>query len=153
MSKEENLLGLDPSNEKAMNLLGVTEEVLRDAHNENLDREEQRIVRQRRNSGANKRNVQKALDVLGLDPSKDKAMTTLGMDETDFVESERDKVEHYENECTRKRSNSWLNKKEAAKALKVLGLEPSKEKIRTTLGLHDEQIQEVRGIRGFSERD
>jgi len=138
------VLGIDPSKEKIMDRLGIDEDIFEEAKMEIIEREEQKIVRKRRNSGGNnKRNASKALDVLGHDPSKEKVMNTLGMDEIDVNDVEKEKIEIYEQQCTRKRSNSWLNKKNAAKAMKVLGLEPSKDKIMETLGIVEVDLKEI----------
>jgi len=138
------VLGIDPSKEKIMDRLGIDEDIFEEAKMEIIEREEQKIVRKRRNSGGNnKRNALKALDVLGHDPSKEKVMNTLGMDEIDVKDVEKEKVEIYEQQCSRKRSNSWLNKKKAAKAMKVLGLEPSKDKIMETLGIVEVDLKEI----------
>jgi len=139
--KALEILGVDPSKEKVMSCLGVGEDVIEEAKMEVVEREEQKIARQRRNSGSNKKNIQKALDVLGHDPSKEKIMNTLGMDERDIEDVEKERVEIYEQECSKKRSNSWLNKKEAQKALKVLGLDPSKDKVMETLGIVDNELK------------
>jgi DNA-directed RNA polymerase specialized sigma subunit len=142
-SKALEILGFDPSKQKLMKRLGVDEEIVNEAKMQVLQREEDKIVRQRRNSGSNKRNSTKALEVLGHNPSKEKIKSTLGMDEQDVDAVEQEKVEIYEQECSRKRSNSWLNKKASYKALKVLGLEPSKDKIKNTLGINEEDLKGV----------
>jgi len=142
-SKALEILGHNPSKEKVMNRLGVDADVVDEALMEVAEREEQRIFRKRRSSGSLKRNAQKALDILGHDPSKEKIMNTLGMDEQDVQDVEKEKIEMYEQECTRKRSNSWLNKRVAAKALKVLGLEPSKDKVMTMLGIMEFEVKEA----------
>jgi len=126
-----------------MNRLGVDADVVDEALMEVVEREEKRIFRKRRSSGSLKRNAQKALDILGHDPSKEKVMNTLGMDEQDVQDVEKERIEMYEQECTRKRSNSWLNKRVAAKALKVLGLEPSKDKVMTMLGIMEFEVKEA----------
>jgi len=142
--KALEVLGIDPSKEKIKDRLGIDEEVIQEAKMELIAREEEKYVRKRRNSaGSNKRNALKALDVLGVDPSKDKVMNTLGMDEKDVEVVEKEKVEIYEQECSRKRSNSWLNKKDAAKAMKVLGVEPSRNKVMETLGIVELDLKEA----------
>jgi hypothetical protein len=118
-----------------MTTLGVDETVIDEAETQNFERMEQEIVKKRRNSGndyviglylqvigsVDKRHATKALDVLGHDPSKEKVKNTLGMDEEDVEQAEQDKIEHFEEELEKKRSNSWVDKKKAQKALKVLG--------------------------------
>jgi len=83
------------------------------------------------------------LDVLGLNPSKEKAMNTLGMEDKDVEIVEQKKVEMYEQECTKKRLRSWVNKKNSSKAIKVLGLELSKDKVMNTLGIKEHEVKEA----------
>lgn len=65
-----------------MNTLGVDASVLEEVRLEQIEREEQAYIRKRRHTAsADKRHSQKALDVLGLDPSQEKVMNTLGMNE------------------------------------------------------------------------
>lgn len=68
-----------------MNTLGIDESVVEEARLEQIAREEDQYIRKRKNSASvDKRHAQKALDILGVDPSQEKVMTTLGMDEEVF---------------------------------------------------------------------
>jgi len=79
--KALNTLGLDISAKKAMQILGLDEEVVKEAYLEELQRQEERISRQRENNAfLNKKGIQKALNVMGYDPSLDKVMDTLGVE-------------------------------------------------------------------------
>lgn len=87
--KALEILGCDPSTRKVlthpncnfqlMNRLGVEECVIEEARIEQVEREEEQIARKRKNSGNSRRSAQKALEVLGFDPSKRKVMETLGI--------------------------------------------------------------------------
>jgi len=64
------------------------------------------------------------------------------MELKDVEDLKQEKREEYEGQMQRKRSNSWVNKR-AAKAIRILGLDPSKEKIEYLLGLDSNQLDEV----------
>lgn len=51
--------------------------------------------------------IQKALDVLGHDPSLQKCRNRLGMDDDDLNEAKQEKDESYELAMEKKRTNSW----------------------------------------------
>eukprot|EP01118_Nematostelium_gracile_P006218 TRINITY_DN2004_c0_g1_i1.p1 TRINITY_DN2004_c0_g1~~TRINITY_DN2004_c0_g1_i1.p1 ORF type:complete len:328 (-),score=78.04 TRINITY_DN2004_c0_g1_i1:95-970(-) len=141
--KALEILGLDVSREKVKSLLGVPDNIIEEAASEVADRENLTLLRKRSHSVSIKKDISKALDLLGHDPSKEKVMNTLGIDEFDLIEHEKERGMTYEIQCRRKRTNSWLNKKEAGKALKILGYEPSKMKVITTLGILEEDLQQV----------
>jgi len=82
-------LGLDISTKKAMQLLGLNEDVIKEACSEQLQKREERITRQRESSATlNKKNIQKALNVMGYNPSLEKVMDTLGVEVGSDAESE-----------------------------------------------------------------
>lgn len=82
-------LGLDISAKKAMQLLGLDEEVVKEAYLEELQRQEERIFRQRESRAIrNKKRIQKALNVIGYDPSVEKILDTLGVKVGSNAESE-----------------------------------------------------------------
>jgi hypothetical protein len=127
-----------------MDTLGVDEKELAEAKLEIFEREEEVHRRKRKNSaGMDKKHSLKALDIIGFDPSEQKIRNTLGLQESDIDKIKQDKIEEYEEDCKRERRNSHPKKKESLKALKVLGLDPSKQKIAETLGMEAEQIREA----------
>jgi len=74
-------LGLDISAKKAMQLLGLDEGVVKEAYLEELQRHEERISRQRESRATrDKKRIQKALNVIGYDPSLEKVLDTLGVE-------------------------------------------------------------------------
>lgn len=82
-------LGLDMSAKKAMQVLGLDEEVVKEACSEELQRQEERIMRQRESSATlNKKGIKKALNVMGYNPSLEKVMDTLGVEVGSDAESE-----------------------------------------------------------------
>jgi len=75
-------LGLDPSIHKATKLLGVDEDTLRDIYREELQIQEEKILRQRRRDTLrlhDRRRNRKAHHVVGYDPSLEKVLDTLGV--------------------------------------------------------------------------
>jgi len=145
VQKALGVLGLDPSAEKVMNTLGVDENELQEANKEIFERQEQQIIRSRKNYGSiDKKHGKKALDILGYDPSTVKIMSTLGMDEQDLIDHQQEQIAEYEQQLERKRCTiSILNKKGSLKAQKVLGLDYSKHKLVDTLGIDDAEVEEA----------
>jgi len=142
--KARDILGYDPSKQKVMNKLGIDESAVNDAIQENIIREEEEYRKKRKNSASmDKKHALKALNTLGVDPSLQKVMDTLGMDDMDLATVEQGKIEDYEEECERQRRNSWADKRHASKALRVLGIDPSREKLESTLGLDDQEFEEA----------
>jgi len=88
-----------------------------------------------------KKHASKALEVLGHDPSKEKVKNTLGLEEEELEQAELAKIEQFEEKLEKQRSNSWIDKKKSQKALKILGIDPSKKKVGSTLGLDDEEVE------------
>jgi len=133
--KAIEILGHDFSNEKVKSTLGISQEELDSAFREKTERQESVFRKKRSMSLNDRRNNSKALEVLGHDPSRNKALQTLGMKEEEFAEYQDQKAEEYSEELERRRSNSWLNRRMTTKAQRVLGLFPSKEKIMDRLGI------------------
>jgi len=143
-TKALGVLGHDPSTHKVMDTLGVDVATIQEAKQENIHRREQVVTRQRRNSGQkNKKHATKALEIMGYDPSVEKVMTTLGMDDEDMLDNEVNKIEEYEGNLNleRKRSNSLVNNRKASKALRVLGLDPSIAKVMDKLGMSANELE------------
>ena len=74
-------------------------------------------------------------------------MTTLGMDGSDYEQVNQDNAELFEEELEKKRNSATIDKKKSVKALKILGLDPSKNKLSNRLGLDPE----VKSIKSFSQ--
>jgi len=78
-AKALSTLGFDPSVHRSMKLLGIEEAGLKKALSEENLRTEMRIMQSRKNLGSrNRKDNQKALMVIGHDPSKEKAIHQLG---------------------------------------------------------------------------
>jgi hypothetical protein len=72
-AKALKIIGENPSKSKIIDRLGVDEEELDEAQASEVEYREQRIKRQRENvDSMNKKNIQKALAILGHDPSERK---------------------------------------------------------------------------------
>eukprot|EP01114_Cavostelium_apophysatum_P010362 TRINITY_DN2399_c0_g1_i3.p1 TRINITY_DN2399_c0_g1~~TRINITY_DN2399_c0_g1_i3.p1 ORF type:complete len:253 (-),score=18.55 TRINITY_DN2399_c0_g1_i3:10-768(-) len=143
--KALDVLGLDASIEKLKNRLGVDEEVIVEAQREEFERQEESIRKQRRNScQMDRRHVGKALDVLGHNPSEEKVISLLGMDEEDLKLLREENGHRYERSLKRRRSVSTLNRRTTGKAQRVLGLYPSRDKIIDRLGIDSSVVDNTR---------
>ena len=74
---------------------GLEEEELAQIEQERIDRLDEELSRNR-DFFKNKRGYSKALDILGLDPSKQKVMDMLGVDESVIEEAELENFERSE---------------------------------------------------------
>jgi len=129
------ILGIDPSHEKLKGLLDLQQdeldELLAAAARVRMriaEKELSTTVRDRRNSG-------KALEILGHNPPKEKLKATLGVDE-DVLDSIEEEI-HAElmQRAQRQTSSAIKNRKDAAKALQVLGHDPSEQKLKHKFGV------------------
>jgi len=144
-TKALEVLGQDPSTDKVMSVMGIDKDSVEAALQEEYERKEKDFRRKRNNTGAvDKRNSLKALELLGHDPSKEKVMVFLGLDPEELVEAEQEHAEQFEEHLQVLRSrNGSRNKKETAKALKVLGMNPSKSKVSDILGMDEEELEDA----------
>ena len=85
----------------------------------------------------------KALEVLGIEPSKEKVTEVLGMGEEQWAEFMAEKVENELEKVRILESKKHEKKKEEAKALETLGRDPSKEKVTGVLGVTKKQWKEI----------
>ncbi|GAM25075.1 hypothetical protein SAMD00019534_082500 [Acytostelium subglobosum LB1] len=84
--KAQSTLGLNLSKEKLMDVLGVDEDTITEAENEEKELKELRIRRLRENIIlSNKKALRKAFTLLGFNPSSSKMMRTLGVSEADLA--------------------------------------------------------------------
>jgi len=84
-SKALETLGHDPSLQKIIERLGISEKEVEEARRFHQERTEELIKRMRdRSSFANKKYIQKALEILGHDPSKEKLRKILGILEVEI---------------------------------------------------------------------
>jgi hypothetical protein len=80
-----------------MTIMGIDEDAIEAAKLAEFERKESRIRRKRSHSvSADKRNSTKALEWLGLNPSQDKIMSTLGMDYEERGVAEQENAEIFE---------------------------------------------------------
>eukprot|EP01098_Paradermamoeba_levis_P008788 TRINITY_DN3629_c0_g5_i1.p1 TRINITY_DN3629_c0_g5~~TRINITY_DN3629_c0_g5_i1.p1 ORF type:complete len:345 (-),score=122.49 TRINITY_DN3629_c0_g5_i1:546-1547(-) len=161
--KALNLLGVDPSKEKLKTTLGVDEATLEEALEETLtanerEREEEilsSLSEEERKLIRNRKQTQKALAFLGLDPSKQKLMDTLGLTEMDLLEALEDvknqnsddddeDVEYFSGaEEDDEEVLKIKNRKRNLKAFNLLGINPSRFKLMETLGLDEEGLEDA----------
>jgi len=88
---------------------------------------------------------QKAMKILGRDPSNEKVIDTLGIKQEELQQVQMKQFEKEEEVIKRQRMNSASkNKKESQKALGVLGIDPSTEKVVQKLGVSQVEIELAR---------
>jgi hypothetical protein len=141
------ILGHDPSEEKIKARMGLDDSQVVIAEHERRILFEDFLAEQRRRDDyripmGRKKNCSKALNVLGCDPSKDRVMHLLGIEEEMVESAEKVSIERRELVMKRKRENADIrNKKYCSKALEVLGHDPSKEKVNRALGTNDDETK------------
>eukprot|EP01119_Soliformovum_irregulare_P003788 TRINITY_DN14854_c0_g1_i1.p1 TRINITY_DN14854_c0_g1~~TRINITY_DN14854_c0_g1_i1.p1 ORF type:complete len:318 (-),score=72.73 TRINITY_DN14854_c0_g1_i1:124-1077(-) len=139
--KALEVLGEDPSLLKIQRMMGIGEEEIRQAQLETIQREEEQIAQKRKNlPSVTKRNAQKALEILGVDPSREKLKSTLGIDEEMLAAIEQERIEDYYERLERTRSNSLNKNRSNSKAFKILGVDPSVLKISEYLGIDEDEV-------------
>jgi len=150
------MLGINPSMKKAIAVLGCNEDEYHEAEVAVLTEQEE-IIRQTRLHRAqiHVKNKRKAFHFLGLDPSAHKASQLLGIEDDEVVrelfrEAEHERWQLSEQKIVRRRSHSLSNRRNLAKALEKLGVDPSSSKVQKLLGVSEGQLQEA--IREESER-
>jgi hypothetical protein len=105
---------------------------------------------------AKKRGSEKALKLLGVDPSKGKLRAKLGLENDEAVASAAQESQiAYEvgalsdefvgAPMARRKSEPMINKKKSGKAMKLLGIDPSRAKIQERFGLTQEEQQAIDG--------
>jgi hypothetical protein len=103
---------------------------------------------------AKKRGSEKALKLLGVDPSKEKLRARLGLEDDEAVENaaQESQFNHEVGAMSdefvgalmaRRKSEPMINKKTSGKAMKLLGIDPSRAKIHERLGVTQEEQQEI----------
>jgi len=141
--KLKHVLDFSSSEEKVTRILGIDVTAVREFQAQLL---EERCNRQRlvKPSIQNKRNSQKALLVLGLDPSQEKLKRTLGIDDDNELKVEQQRIEALKFQLMRRRSISApLNKRNSSKALSMLGINPL-DKAAKIFGEEEEVLLEAR---------
>eukprot|EP01097_Dermamoeba_algensis_P010940 TRINITY_DN8313_c0_g1_i1.p1 TRINITY_DN8313_c0_g1~~TRINITY_DN8313_c0_g1_i1.p1 ORF type:complete len:126 (-),score=17.81 TRINITY_DN8313_c0_g1_i1:29-406(-) len=89
----------------------------------------------------NKKQNMKALQVLGVDPSRNKLKNQLGVDDKELDAAI---VSSYEPSPPESSVEDMLKtKKQNMKALQVLGVDPSRSKLMGTLGVDEEELIEA----------
>jgi hypothetical protein len=142
--KLQQLLGYNISEQKASQLLGVDADTIRALQTSKVETE----CLRRRQMGittADKRNSHKALVRLGHDPSKEKVKKTLGIDDQEVKQVEKEQRKQVKFQLMRKRALSCptQDKKHAMKALQTLGLDISTNKMSKILGLEEEEVRDA----------
>jgi hypothetical protein len=140
--KALDVLGHDPSTEKVKKTLGLGERELEKAQLEKLAREEHRLQKKRAmTTPYNKKQSSKAMTTLGFDPSMYRSMKRLGIEEESVRQALIDEQVKLEKKIQQTRNHlASRNRKTNRKALTIIGFDPSKEKIVSTLG--EEAVQE-----------
>jgi len=142
-TKLRQVLNYSSSVDKVSDLLGVDAPTVYEIYKEQAEGEIQK--RMLKNTPRNKRDSQKALLLLGHDPSKEKVKKTLGIDEESVHQVEEDI--HKQNvlrlNTHQRRIETSPNKKKCAKALTTLGLDLSLYKATRLLGVDEETLRTV----------
>lgn len=144
--KALELLGHDPSVEKVKKTLGLDEEEIEKARMENIENEENRLLKKRiLATPYNKKEASKALTTLGFDPSMHRSMKRLGLKEETFRKALSEENLRIEKRIMHSRKNlGTRNRKENRKALHIVGFDPSKEKALHQLGSEaSKEIEEI----------
>ena len=139
------------SQEKLKDVLGLDDEELVLANEEAMQSWEQATESQmesvNRQLLANKRKQEKAIKVLGCDPSASKLVKSLGLKDEEELrgiveETELSSIE-YSRQISDQIATSATRKRELQKPLKVLGFDPSHARMQKVLGLGEEELQEA----------
>jgi len=126
--KAQEMLGIEVSKDKIMDRLGIDEPAFEEIISELQENNEQKIANKRKNVvQTNKRHTKKALTILGTNPSNEKAKKTLGIGDEELVEAEIEIIAKYEESLERKRQFSVILRKQARKALRILGFRSIKK--------------------------
>lgn len=83
------------STEKIKEVLGIEEEDIKEAERQRLAKQEEELQRTRQLALFNKREAKKALERLGVDPSNQKIMDKLGVDECVIKEAKMENFQRY----------------------------------------------------------
>jgi phosphohistidine phosphatase SixA len=130
------VLNYSSSVDKVSELLGVGAPKVYEIYKAQAEGEQQ--SKHKLNRTLNKRNSQKALQLLGHDPSTEKVKKTLGIDEEEvhdvYLQNLNSRPRHTE---------TSLNKKKYAKALTTLGFNLSLYKAKQLLGVDEEILRAV----------
>jgi len=140
-TKLQQVLNYSSSVDKVSDLLGVDAPTVYEIYKEQAEDELQK--RMLKNTPRNKRNSQKALSLLGHDPSKEKVKKTLGIDEEAVHQVEEDIIKQQELRLAYRKAECSPDKKKCAKALNTLGLDLSIQKATKLLGVDEDTLREV----------
>jgi len=134
--KALDVLGHDPSTEKIKKTLGLDERDIEKAQSEKVEREEHRLQKKRAmTTPYNKKQASKAMSTLGFDPSMHRSMKLLGLEEESLRKALIEEQLKLETRILQARNHlPSRNRKTNKKALSIIGLDPSKEKVMNTLG-------------------
>eukprot|EP01102_Stenamoeba_stenopodia_P008931 TRINITY_DN2610_c0_g1_i2.p1 TRINITY_DN2610_c0_g1~~TRINITY_DN2610_c0_g1_i2.p1 ORF type:complete len:405 (+),score=115.52 TRINITY_DN2610_c0_g1_i2:146-1360(+) len=140
------VLGLDLSDEKLKDKLGIDEETLRQAKETARELREQAEQKTNMKLPLNRDGLRKALQVLGEDPSRKKIMDKFGIDEVQLhdVEKELHQMRWENPDVSEARQSFIFNRKDYKKALAVLGYDPSAEKLMRIYGFQPEDLEIAR---------
>lgn len=133
--KLRQVLNYSSSVEKVSELLGVDAPKVYEIYKEQAEGE---MRKRKLTNTLNKRNSQKALMLLGHDPSTEKVKKTLGIDEQEVQDV------YIQNLMNRpRRVETSMNKKKYAKALTTLGFNLSLYKATQLLGVDEDILRSV----------
>jgi len=136
------------SREKILNTLGIEEEDINEAENLRAIKNDEDLQKIRDIEFVkNRRTSQKAIEVLGREPSNEKIKDRLGISQEELENAHKVEIERLESVIrrSRKRSMSLNDRRRISKALELLGHDPSRSKILNTLGMNEEDFQAYQG--------
>lgn len=140
--KLHQVLDYSRSLDKLSKLVGVDIETVKDIQTEQLEQEMN--IERTISIPPSKKTSQKALNLLGHDPSEEKVRKTLGLDESDLEQARTAKLEMEETRLQKQRALDYpYNKKNAAKALATLGVHPSEYRTMKILGLSEGNLKQA----------
>lgn len=141
-NKLEQVLDYSHSLDKVSQVIGVDMEQIKDIKKSLVEYEllKERVL----NKAQQKRTAQKALDLLGHDPSTEKLKKTLGLDDVDIERMRMENSENEENRLLKKRiMDTPYDKKQSAKALSTLGFDPSVHRSMKILGIKEASLRKA----------
>jgi len=141
-NKLQQVLDYSHSIDKVSQVIGVDMEKVKEIQQSQLEAEY--AIERSLDTAHKKRTSQKALELLGHDPSVEKVKKTLGLDEADIEQVRQENLENEENRLLKKRTLCTpYDKKQSSKAFTTLGFDPSVHRSMKLLGLKESTLRKA----------
>ncbi|PRP82275.1 hypothetical protein PROFUN_06287 [Planoprotostelium fungivorum] len=142
-AKARAMLGFNPSDRKAMDILGIDDSALQRAKRLHslLEYTRSRPL-DSLPAGLDRKRLRKAFQWLGIAPSQRKVMDRLGLDDSDLRRLQKEEDQRYLEFCEQeRRTERYIHRKDAQKAFRRLGEDPVVHKLKHHLGVEKAQIE------------